>query len=60
METPEAAEMMKKRKRIELVNAQTKDRGFDYLPSGPVKANHRALHALTHNFMTALSWMPLP
>ena len=56
METPEAAEMMKKRKRIELVNAQTKDRGFDYLPvRGLVKAKAIALwHALTHNFMTAL------
>ena len=56
METPEAAEMMKKGKRIELVNAQTKDRGFDYLPvRGPVKAQAIALwHALTHNFVTAL------
>ncbi len=56
METPEAAEKMKKRKRIELVNAQTKDRGFDYLPvRGLVKAKAIALwHALTHNLMTAL------
>jgi transposase len=56
METPEAAEMMKKRKRIELVNAQTKDRGFDYLPvRGLVKAKAIALwHAFAHNFMTAI------
>ena len=55
METPEAAEMMKKRKRIELVNAQTKDRGLEYLPvRGLVKAKAIALwHALTHNFITA-------
>ena len=53
METPEAAEKMKKRKRIELVNAQTKDRGLDYLPvRGLVKAKAIALwHALTHNLM---------
>ncbi len=56
METPEAAEMMKKRKRIELVNAQTKDRGLAYLPvRGLVKAKAIALwHALTHNLMTAI------
>jgi len=56
METPEAVEMMKKRKRIELVNAQTKDRGLDYLPvRGLVKAKAIALwHALTHNLMTAI------
>lgn len=56
MEIPEAAEMMKKRKRIELVNAQTKARGFDYLPvRGLVKAKTIALwHALTHNLMTAI------
>ncbi len=56
METPEAAEMMKKRKRIELVNAQTEDRGFDYLPvRGLVKAKAIALwHALTHNLVTAI------
>jgi transposase len=56
METPEATEMMKKRKRIELVNAQIKDRGFDYLPvRGLVKAKAIALwHALTHNLMTAI------
>ena len=48
--------MMKKRKRIELVNAQTKDRGLDYLPvRGLVKAKAIALwHALTHNLMTAI------
>jgi transposase len=56
METPEAAGMMKKRKRIELVNAQTKGRGLDCLPvRGLVKAKAIALwHALTHNLMTAI------
>jgi transposase len=56
METPEAAEKMKKRKRIELVNAQTKNRGFGRLTvRGLIKAKAIALwHALAHNLMTAL------
>ncbi len=56
METPEAAEMRKKRKRIELVNAQIENHGFGYLTvRGPVKAKAVApWHALAHNLMTAI------
>lgn len=55
METKEAAAMMKKRKRIELVNAQIKARGFGRLNvRGLIKAKAIALwHALAHNLMTA-------
>lgn len=56
METPEAVDMMKKRKRIELVNAHIKSRGFDRLNvRGLIKAKAIALwHALAHNLMTAV------
>jgi Transposase DDE domain len=56
METPQAVEMMKKRKRIELANAQTKNRGFGKLTvRGLIKAKALALwHALTHNLMIAI------
>jgi transposase len=55
METEEAAATMKKRKRIELVNAQIESRGLGRLTvRGSVKAKAIALwHALAHNLMTA-------
>jgi transposase len=61
METKEAAAMMKKRKRIELVNAQIKARGFGWLNvRGLIKAKAIALwHALAHNLMTAHWLNPL-
>jgi transposase len=55
MATPEAEETMRRRKRIELVNAQTKNRGLGYqLLRGLSKVTAVALlHALAHNLMTA-------
>jgi hypothetical protein len=56
METPQAVDMMKKPKRIELANAQTKNRGFGRLTvRGLVKAKAIALwHALTRNLTIAI------
>jgi len=55
METKDAAAMMRKRSRIELVNAHIKGRGFGILTvCGLAKAKAVALwHALAHNLMTA-------
>ena len=56
MASEEGEAVMKRRKRIELVNAQTKNRGFGMMRvRGLAKVQCVALlHALAHNLTTAL------
>jgi IS5 family transposase len=53
MDEPEAQAIYRRRRRIELVNAHLKNRGFDRLNlRGVVKAGIVALwHALAHNIL---------